>query len=79
MSDWLKDHERAKVKRKQTEEDGEVRLGKRRRLDPLTNWGDGGEGEDEGDKREWLLGTIDMIKETGAEMPKLELQSIAVV
>ena len=52
--------------------------GKRKRLDPLTNWGEGGEGEDEGDIREWLLGTTNMIKETGTEMPKLENEATGV-
>jgi hypothetical protein len=51
-----------------------MRSGKRRKLDPLTNRGEGGEGEDDGDIREWLLDTTDMIKETGAEMARLDIQ-----
>ena len=57
MAEWHKENERPKIKRKKYDEDPNAR--KKRKLEPLVNWGSGGEGLHEGRIRDWLLDTAE--------------------
>ena len=75
MSEWHKENERPKVKRRMDEEEQRVR--KRRKLEPLVNWGSGGEGEDEERIRDWLLGSTEMDNDVEKDGPVRPLLDIA--
>ena len=63
------------MSRKKYDEEPNAR--KKRKLEPLVNWGSGGEGLHEGRIRDWLLDTAEQGEEVNEDKPGMPLLEIA--